>query len=177
MERAAVGDARIAMDYAHMLERPASDYPYRLFLSDDAFVPGVYVDYLYTIDMDEAVALIRKAGGVAVVAHWYTAARKVDMPMLEGMIRAGRLDGVEIMGNPLNSAARRAEPALTALASKTGCLATYGVDGHRAEDLANFANDRELARKSAGQTVRLMERVKVDTEWSNLSIGSKSATP
>jgi hypothetical protein len=68
MEAAAVQSASVAMDYAHMLERPASDYPYRLFLSDDAFVPGVYVDYLYTVDMDAAVKLIRDAGGVAVVA-------------------------------------------------------------------------------------------------------------
>jgi hypothetical protein len=73
METAAVGSASVAMDYAHMLERPASDYPYRLFLSDDAFIPGVYVDYLYVVDMDAAVKLIRDAGGVAVVAHWYTA--------------------------------------------------------------------------------------------------------
>jgi predicted metal-dependent phosphoesterase TrpH len=168
METAAVGSASVAMDYAHMLERPASDYPYRLFLSDDAFIPGVYVDYLYVVDMDAAVKLIRDAGGVAVVAHWYTAARKIDAPMLEGMIRDGRLDGVEIMGNPLNTAARRAEPVLRALAERTGCLATYGVDGHRADDLRNFVSDRELARRTSGQTARLIEQLKPDTSYSNL---------
>jgi predicted metal-dependent phosphoesterase TrpH len=72
MEKAAVGSAIVAMNYAHMMERPASDYPYRLFLSDDAFIPDIYVDYLYSIDMDKAVALIRGAGGQAIVAHWYT---------------------------------------------------------------------------------------------------------
>ena len=65
MEKAAIGSMQIAMDYAHMMERPASDYPYRLFLSDDAFIPGIYVDYLYSIDLDSAVKLIRGAGGVA----------------------------------------------------------------------------------------------------------------
>jgi predicted metal-dependent phosphoesterase TrpH len=168
MEKAAVGSASVAMDYAHMLERPASDYLYRLFLSDDAFIPGVYVDYLYTVDMDAAVKLIRDAGGVAVMAHWYTASRKIDASMLEGMIKAERIDGVEIMGNPLNNAARRAEPVLRAMAERTGCLATYGVDGHREQDLDNFVNDRELARKTTGQTVRLVERAGVSLEWSSL---------
>jgi len=78
MEKAAVASAKVAMDYAHMMERPPSDYPYRLFLSDDAFIPGIYVDYLYSIDLDSAVKLIRGAGGVAIVAHWYTASRKID---------------------------------------------------------------------------------------------------
>jgi hypothetical protein len=115
MQKAAVASASVAMDYAYMMERPASDHPYRLFLSDDAFVPDIYVDYLYWVDMDSAVGLIRGAGGVAVLAHWYTAAKKIDAEMLEGMIKAGRLDGVEIMGNLINSAARRAEPVLKAI--------------------------------------------------------------
>jgi 3',5'-nucleoside bisphosphate phosphatase len=124
MERTAVSNPRVAMDYAHMLERPASDYPYRLFLSEDAFIPGIYVDYLYSVDMDSAVRLIRGAGGVAVVAHWYTTSKRIDAKMLEEMVEGGRLDGVEIMGNPINTAARRAEPMMVALASRTGCIAT-----------------------------------------------------
>ncbi len=169
MALAAVQSARVAMDYAHMLERPASDYPYRLFLSDDAFVPGVYVDYLYSIDMDAAVGLIRGAGGVAIVAHWYTVERKINAMMLEGFIRDGRIDGVELMGNPLNGAARRAEPVLSAMAARTGAIATFGIDGHREQDMENFANDGNVAGKSVGQTARLVARVKPDLSFSNLS--------
>jgi predicted metal-dependent phosphoesterase TrpH len=168
MQAAAVQSAAVAMDYAHMLERPASDYPYRLFLSDDAFVSGVYVEYLYSIDMDAAVALIRGAGGVAVVAHWYTAARRIDAALLEQLVRTGRVDGVELMGNPLNSAARRAEPVLRALAERTGCVTTYGVDGHREDDIRNFVADRELARKTIGQTAKLQAQKSVDLAFSNL---------
>jgi hypothetical protein len=167
MERTAVSNPRVAMDYAHMLERPASDYPYRLFLSEDAFIPGIYVDYLYSVDMDSAVRLIRGAGGVAVVAHWYTTSKRIDAKMLEEMVEGGRLDGVEIMGNPINTAARRAEPMMVALASRTGCIATYGADAHRAEDLASFVADRELARRTVGQTQRLLERAKVNLRFSN----------
>lgn len=167
MEKAAVGSMQIAMDYAHMMERPASDYPYRLFLSDDAFIPSIYVDYLYSIDLDSAVKLIRGAGGVAIVAHWYTVQRKIDAIMLEDMLKAGRLDGVELMGNPMNGAARRAEPVLSAIVKRTGCIGTYGIDGHRESDIENFTNDQSVAGKSIGQTAKLIKRVKPDMSWSN----------
>lgn len=169
MEKAAVASAQTAMDYAYMMERPASDHPYRLFLSDDAFIPGIYVDYLYSIDLDAAVGLIRGAGGVAIIAHWYTVDRKIDIDHLERLIREGRLDGVEIMGNPLNSAARRAEPILKGLVSRTGCISTYGIDGHREPDMQGFVAARELASASAGQTAHLIERLKPDLNWSNWS--------
>ena len=169
MEKAAVGSAQVAMNYAHMLERPASDYPYRLFLSDDAFIPDVYVDYLYSIDMDAAVGLIRGSGGVAIVAHWYTVERKIDSAMLEGMLRDGRLDGVELMGNPMNNAARRAEPVLSAMAKRTGCITTYGIDGHKESDMENFANDPSVAGKSVGQTSKIIERFRPDLSYSNLA--------
>jgi predicted metal-dependent phosphoesterase TrpH len=170
MEVAAVKSMDTAMDYAHMMERPASDYPYRLFLSDDAFISGIYVDYLYSVDFDSAVKLIRDAGGVAVIAHWYTASRKIDPQMLEGMLEAGRLDGVEIMGNPTNPAARRAEPILNAIAKRTGCIATYGIDGHRESDIENFTSEQSVAGKSIGQVAKLVERVKPNLEFSNLTI-------
>lgn len=169
MEKAAVGSAQIAMDYAHMMERPPSDYPYRLFLSDDAFVPGIYVDYLYSVDFDSAVKLIRGAGGLAVMAHWYTVERKINAEMLEGLLKDGRLDGVELMGNPMNGAARRAEPVLKAIAERTGCITTYGIDGHREQDMENVYNEQSLASKSIGQTARVLERYpKIDLSWSNL---------
>ena len=169
MEARAKEDAHVAMDYTLMLERPASDYPYRLFLSSDAFIKNVYVDYLYWVDMDLAVELIRGAGGVAVVAHWYTAAKTINAEMLEEMIRQGRLDGVEIMGNPDNPQARRAEPMLTKLVAETGCIQTFGIDGHRPEDIPSFASDRRLAERTVGQTQKIIDRVKPNLSWSNFA--------
>ncbi|MDB5179117.1 MAG: hypothetical protein JWN01_1060, partial [Patescibacteria group bacterium] len=55
-----------------------------------------------------------------------------------------------------------------AMAERTNTLATYGVDGHREQDLERFANDRGLADKTVGQTARLVGRVKPDLSWSNL---------
>ncbi len=168
MQAEAVKSAAVAMEYARMLERPVSDYPYRLFLSEDAFISGVYVDYLYSIDLDAAVALIRGAGGVAVMAHWYTVERKIGPAMLEGLVREGRIDGVEIMGNPLNSAAQRAQSVLSGMAARTGCAATYGIDGHREQDIEHFVGDLELAGRTVGQTARLVARSRVATTWSSL---------
>ena len=112
--------------------------------------------------------LIRDAGGVAVIAHWYTVQRKIDLDMLEGMVKAGRIDGVEIMGNPINSMARRAEPVLKALVERTGCIATYGIDGHRESDMENFCSEQSVASKSIGQLKQLVERVKPDLSFSNI---------
>jgi len=175
MERAAVSSASVAMDYMRMLERDPKDYPYRLFLSDDAFISGVYVDYLYAIDMDASVKLIRDAGGVAVLAHWPTIWKKVNAEMLEGFLRDGRLDGVELRSGYFDNEVERAERQLATMAGRTGALTTYGVDGHRPEDLARFTADRALAEKTVGQTARLVEAVRVarggdglDLGWSNL---------
>ncbi len=169
MEKASVSSATVAMDYMRMMERPASDYPYRLFLSDDAFIPAVYVDYLYSVDMDQAVKLIRDAGGVAVIAHWYTAERKIDAAKLEELIRDGRLDGIEIMGNPKNPQAKRAEPTLLDIGKRTGAIMTYGIDGHYIQDIESFTGDRGLAERTIGQTAALVARVKPDLSFSNLA--------
>jgi predicted metal-dependent phosphoesterase TrpH len=169
MERAAVTSATVAMDYMRMTQRDPSDYPYRLFLSDDAFIPGVYVDYLYTIDMDASVKLIRGAGGVAVLAHWPTIWRKVTAELLEGFLRDGRLDGVELRSGFVDHEVDRADRQLAAMAQRHSALTTIGIDGHRAEDITRFVADQALAKRTVGQTAQLLQQVKPDLTWSNLA--------
>jgi hypothetical protein len=168
MERAAVSSMEVAHKYMRMTQRDVSDEPYALFLSDDSFLPGIYVDYLYSIDMDESVRLIREAGGVAILAHWPTVKRKIGAEMLEGFLRDGRLDGVELRSGFMDSEVESTARQLGAMAEGTGSLATIGVDGHRREDLERFANDRALAERTVGQTERLIARVRPDLGWSNL---------
>jgi predicted metal-dependent phosphoesterase TrpH len=168
MELEAVQSAVVAMDYARMLERPASDYPYRLFLSDDAYVPGVYVDSLYWVDLDKAVELIRGAGGLAVIAHWYTAEKKINAQKLQELLIADRIDGAEILGNPLNPQARRAEPVVQAIIERTGKIATWGADSHRESELENFVNNKMVAQRTVGQTKTIIERLKPDLSASSL---------
>ncbi len=168
MARSAVTSPDVAMKYMRMLERDVTDHPYWLFLSDDAYVPDVYVDYLYSIDMDRSVELIRGAGGVAVMAHWPTIKRKIDADMLEGFLRDGRLDGVEVRSGFMDNQVEADERRLRGMAERTGVLVTIGIDSHRVTDFARFAGERPLANKTIGQTVRLMEGRELDSTWSNL---------
>ena len=167
MGAAALTSADVAMDYMRMLERDPSDYPYRLFLSDDAFIPGVYVDYLYSTDMDQSVSLIRGAGGRALLSHWPTISRKVSADMLEGFLRDGRLDGVEIRSGFFDSQVERQGQLLEAIAERTKTAWTIGIDGHRGVDIERFAADRKLAPRSIGQTQRFIDKFKPDLKWTN----------
>ncbi|HSX01925.1 MAG TPA: hypothetical protein VLI05_01275 [Candidatus Saccharimonadia bacterium] len=167
MERAAVSSSAVAMSYMRMMQRDPSDYPYRLFLSDDAFIPDIYVDYLYSIDMDASVQLIRQAGGVAILAHWPTIKRKIDAAMLEGFLRDGRLDGVELRSGFVDHEVESSGRQLAAMAERCGALTTIGIDGHRERDIERFAADRALADQTIGQTARLIDRAQPDLSWSN----------
>ena len=168
MAAAAVNDPSVAMDYMRMLERSESDYPYRLFLSADAFISDIYVDYLYSIDFDQSVKLIRDAGGIAVLAHWPTISKKINDIFLEGLVRDGRLDGLELRSGYFDSQVERAERDLIAMAQRTGCITTYGIDGHRGVDIEQLGRETSLANKSVGQTAKILERVKPDLTDTNI---------
>ena len=66
-----------------------------LVLTDRAFKKGIYVPYLHRLSMDEAVALIRGAGGIAVLAHWSYIKNKLTPELLTKIASGGRLDGIE----------------------------------------------------------------------------------
>ena len=167
MEAAAKTSPDIAMSYLYMLDRHPSDYPYRLFLSDDAFIPDVYVDYLYSIDLDDSVAMIRQAGGRAAIAHWWNYDRKIDPAAMEGLLRDGRLDYVEIYSGMVD---RKKEPAsrqLEAMAKQYDLPAVIGTDGHNENDIIYYANDRQLMERTVGQTQRFIDKFKPDLTWTN----------
>lgn len=167
MAAAAVSDPTVAMDYMRMLERSESDYPYRLFLSDDAFIPNIYVDYLYSIDLDESVKLIRDAGGIAILAHWPTISKRINSLLLEQLLREKRLDGLELRSGFFDGQVDRAERDLIAMADRTGCITTYGIDGHREVDIEKYGRDTTLANKSMGETAKILERIRPDLEYTN----------
>ena len=82
----------------------------------------------YALDPARAVALIRAAGGVAVLAHPRVAARGWTVPddVIAGLAAAG-LSGVEVR-HPDQGPAQRAE--LQALAGRLGLVASGGSDDH-----------------------------------------------
>ena len=168
MEAAAKTSPDIAMDYMYMLDRHPSDYPYRLFLSDDSFISGVYVDYLYSIDLDDSVKLIRDAGGRAAIAHWWTYMRKIDAPTLEGLLRDKRLDFVEVCSGMVDNRVERYGRDLSQLAERMGLVQTIGIDGHSESDMRHYADNRQVMPRTEGQTARYIEQFKTDLSWTNL---------
>lgn len=171
MAEAAKADPDVAMRYMRLATRDRSDYPFQLFLAPDAWLSETYVDYLYSLDFDRSVKLIRDAGGVAILAHWFTAQGDISLEMLEDMVKNKRIDGIEVMGKPGNDMAVKAAPAMRELAEKTGCLATYGIDGHTIGQMRGFSNDRKLCDETVGQTAELIKRFKPDLGWTNFEDG------
>jgi len=97
MAKQAKRSLRVRKKYNEMLRRGEHQYPYALFLNSEAFLSNVYVDYLYYKDMDQSVGLIRKAGGVAILAHWSFSKNKVNGKMIKKFFKEKRLDGGEIV--------------------------------------------------------------------------------
>jgi histidinol phosphatase-like PHP family hydrolase len=167
MEHAAKLSPTVAMDYIRMLDRRPSDYPYRLFLSDDAFIKGVYVDYLYAIDLDESVSLIRQAGGRAGIAHWWTYINKLDESELKTLLTEGRLDFVEAYSGFVDARSMEYGKKLIDLSSELGLEFTIGIDGHSQFDMQNFLLDIDVIKQGIGQTQRLIDAYKPDLKWTN----------
>ncbi len=170
MEKASESDEVLRKKYKMMMKQAEkkgiSAYPYGIFLSEDSFIKGKYVDYLYSTDMDKSVELIRNAGGVAILAHWGTIKHKIDITMLEQFLKEKRLDGVEIASGFSTDNIDHVK-LLKKLADKTEALQTIGIDAHRPEDFASFANAKSLAEQTKGITQTIIERVHPSLQWSN----------
>lgn len=148
--------------------RGVASYPYGIFLSDDAFIPGVYVDYTYTTDMDKSVDLIRNAGGVAILAHWRTIKNKISLEMVEQFLKEKRLDGVEVAGGFDVDEKDNDIELLKKIAKNTGAIQTIGVDAHMSDDFEKFASAKEIAKQTVGMTQHLIKRIHPLLQWSNL---------
>ncbi len=171
MKKASESDNVLKIKYDNMMKQAESKgikvYPYDLFMTEDAFIPDTYIDYLYSTDMDRSVELIRNAGGVAILAHWGTIKHKINIEMLEQFLKEKRLDGVEIASGFSVSNEDNIE-LLKKIAEKTGALQTIGIDAHRPEDFENFAMAEKFAEQTIGMTGGIVEQINPSLEWSNL---------
>lgn len=134
-------DASVTEEYAAMEVRASvrgeQEYVYSLLLGNDAYFKGIYVDYLYMLDLDETVTLLRGAGGIGILAHQWCYGAKLPLDTVETLLEDGRLDGIETLGGAANESLA-AYPALSRLAAKTGCLISMGADAHDAETLERY---------------------------------------
>jgi predicted metal-dependent phosphoesterase TrpH len=161
-------DPEVAMQYMRMLEHPENDHPFWLFLSEDSYLDDIYVDYLYSVDMDTSVKLIRDAGGVAMLAHWPTVERQISLELLEDLLKTKRLDGIELRSAFEDDEQDMIEAKLREMAERTGAAMTYGTDAHTERDIENFAR-RPVGQRTIGQTQTLLDRYKPSLEFTNFS--------
>ena len=170
MQDAAKTDSAIAMHYMYMMGRRPSDYPFELFLSDNSYIKGIYVDYLYAIDLDDSVRLIREAGGRAAIAHWWTYQSKIDPVAMEDLLKTGRLDFVEVCSGAITERVERYGKLVGEMAARLKLPQTIGVDGHIESDMVSYARERDLMERSVGQTDRFIEAYKPNLNWTNFDL-------
>jgi predicted metal-dependent phosphoesterase TrpH len=171
MQRDSKKDENIKNKYELMMKKGKGSYPYELFLSDDSYISEVYVDYMYRIDLDNCVKLIRNAGGAAFFAHWFTEMEKCDETKIELLLKEGRIDGVEtVYGffDDMREEFIRQRKILKDLVDKYHKLESGGVDAHTREHLVDFSKDKWYAGMTVGMAEKIVKSGKVDKQWSSL---------
>ena len=156
--------------YEAMLESGHRQEPYTLFMGSKSFRPLEKKDFAFIVDLDAAVALIRQAGGVALIAHPFVYFEDLLPASIEKLVADGRVDGLETdcintFGQPDQWVDRLEE--LARMAERTRCLALASCDAHDEADLAAFAASA-VGRTSVGQTQRFVDSTRPDLAWSNL---------
>ena len=154
------------------------EYPerwaYPLFMTEWSFINDVYVDYLYYLNMDESVALIRQAGGIAILAHYFTVANKLNTELLEKILTEKRLDGIETVfglhtyGTPGREDMDNWMRITEDLAEKTHCLRGGGADAHTEKDLKKFSDTKEYNVKTVSLYEDMSKRKELSLQFSNI---------
>lgn len=163
----------IQEQYSQMMKRGETQYPYTLFLTATSFKSG-YIDPEYLPDLDEAVKIIRDAGGIAGVAHYHTVSSKMPLEFFEKLIIEKRIDGAEIIyGQRAYGTLREKEievqrQALREIIAKHGAVAFGGSDAHTREDLEQYAANDWFSNESIGLTSRILENRNISKKFSAL---------
>jgi len=170
MKADAENDGKVKEQYDLMMEQGESQYPYVLFLSDDSYIKGVYVDYGYRIDLDTCVKIIRNSGGVALFAHWFTEIKKFGAMQMEKLLKENRLDGVEtVFGfyDDIRDELIKERKILKSLVRKYNKVEGGGVDAHTKEHFEDFSKDEWYAKITAGLAEKIISKSEVDVTWSS----------
>ena len=148
-------------------------YPYSLFLSHEAYRPA-YADVAYAPDLDETAALIRNAGGIAVIAHYFTVKKKMPFPFIEKLLAEKRIDGMETVyglwyiRQPNEPLLETEKIEVRELLKKYGALETGGPDAHKKEDMERYVELTNFPKPSIGMTEKILVSGKVNRNWSSL---------
>ena len=158
--------------YTRMMERGETQYPYVLFLSPDAYRHG-YVEHDYIPDLDQAVKIIRDAGGVAVIAHYFTIRSKMPLEIFDKLLAEKRIDGAEVIYglrayNKDDQKLTQEQNALKEIIARHGAISAGGSDAHTREDLEKYVSERWFSDGSAGLTANILATGRVDKKFSSI---------
>lgn len=165
-------NTEVQKQYTRMMQRGENEYPYTLFLAPEAFRRG-YVEHEYMPDLDEAVKLIRDAGGVAILAHYYTIRPKMPPDALEQVLSMHRLDGLEVVyglrayGTAEEVELENERALLRDLAKKYNTIVAGGSDAHTKKDLERYVMSSRLSNESVGLASRILAKVQVSKKSSS----------
>lgn len=161
--------------YDVMMMQGEDQYPYTLFLSSDSYISDIYVDYQYILDMDSCVKLIRNAGGIASIAHYYTIKKLIDYALLENMLKNNRIDGCETVfgfrayGTPLENNIKSDQNRLKCILEKLNKIETGGADAHSLNDYVNFGQNNWFSQPTIGMTEKIISSKIVHTQYSSFN--------
>ena len=159
--------------YDRMIQKGETSYPYALFLTPESF-RSAYYEHDYMPNLDEGVSLIRGAGGIAILAHYYSVRSKMPMEILEKLLVEKRIDGVETVyglreyGTAGEDALEKERAALRELSKKYGTIVAGGSDAHRKEDLELYASSEWFSGETNGFTSNILATGKINNEFSSL---------
>jgi predicted metal-dependent phosphoesterase TrpH len=174
MEKDSKDNPELKVQYDAMIERGEDQFPYELFLSSSAYLPGIYVDYLYAADMDKSVSLIRNAGGIAIVAHYFTIIKKIPEEMMGKFFSENRIDGIETVfglfgyGTNFEAEIKRTREISENLAKMHNRLRSGGADAHKEDDFKQFAEAEWYSKQTEGFAEKMIASGKVNTAFSNM---------
>ncbi|MEK7611221.1 MAG: PHP domain-containing protein [Patescibacteria group bacterium] len=149
----------------------AKEQLFRLLLGESAIIKGIYVPYNDSLQLDDAVSLIRRSGGVAILAHWTFSKKVLTEAWVERLAREHRLDGIEVVYG-VNVTEGKDEikadqKSLAGITGKYGLLASGGGDIHNEADLMAFSGSA-LASRTVGMAAEMIKAAKPSLEWSSV---------
>ncbi len=173
MKKETKTDEAIKIKYEAMVNGGSHQIPYSLFLSNEAYRPA-YVDVIYAPDLDETTKLIRNAGGVSLIAHYFTVKKKMPFSFIEKLLAEKRIDGMETIyglwhvGKDDEVELEKEKATIRELLKKYEALESGGPDAHTEEDMRLYASLPNFTAPSIGMTEKLLAFGKTGGRQSSL---------
>lgn len=175
-KKAALNDEILMEKYNHAVLGDYWQKIFDLFLDDKSWIKNIYVHYLVTLSMDDAVKLIRGAGGIAVLAHWSYLKYKINADLVEKFCLEKRLDGLETIygfGMSLDEKSQFISDMelMEGLVKKYDLVRAGGGDFHKPEDFSLMIdkNYLEYAQRTKGLVEYILQEYPhIDLSWTSL---------